>query len=78
MITESRQVVVCATETFLRTLIVTEPPDDWRALVEQIAELEEMLSEISGSRDHQAEAGRPGIERLLGEKRRELRLIDVG
>lgn len=76
--TETRRIALRASEYFLCPLIVTEPPDDWCALVEQIAELEELLIELSGSRDRDAETGRPAIERLLGEKRRALRLIDVG
>lgn len=78
MITDTTRVTPCPTEDFLRSLIATAPGDDWYVLVEQIAELEEMLAEVSAACDHDAEVGRPALERLLGEKRSMLRLIDVG
>lgn len=68
----------CPVERWIRTLIVSDAPDDWRVLVEQIVELEEMLGEIAVCRDADAEIGRPALERLLREKRDELRRIDVG
>jgi len=60
------------------SLVLTDPPEDWCGLVDQIATLEEMLAEITGSGDRDALAGLPALERLLGERRRQLRHIDVG
>ena len=39
-------------------LVLTDAPDDWRSLVEQIAELEDILLECGAIHDHDAAHGR--------------------
>lgn len=58
-------------------LVLTDAPDDWRALVEQIAELEDILLECGASHDQDADHGRAWLHSLLLDKRRQLRRIDV-
>ena len=58
-------------------LVLTDAPDDWRALVEQIAELEDILLECGAVHDQDADHGRACLHSLLLDKRRQLRRIDV-
>lgn len=51
-------------------------PRDWQSLVEQIAELEDLLGE-DRTFDPDAHLARDWLERLLDDKRRRLRDIDV-
>lgn len=53
-------------------------PNDWRTLVEQIAELEDILFEAGAALDQDAIPGRVWLQRVLIDKRRRLRDIDVG
>ena len=59
-------------------LILTDTPDDWSALVGQIADLEELLNEAAGSGDHDAIIGIDELRQLVDERRLRLRSIDVG
>jgi hypothetical protein len=59
-------------------LVMTDTPDDWSKLVEQIAELEELLVEVSDGVDAAAVAVADRIRALLEDKRRLLHAIDVG
>ncbi|MBK6659732.1 MAG: hypothetical protein IPG43_16985 [Proteobacteria bacterium] len=54
-----------------------DAPTDWRSLVEQIAELEDILMECGAALDRGADLGRARLHRLLRDKRRQLRGIDV-
>lgn len=58
-------------------LVLTDVPDDWRSLVEQIAELEDILLECGAVHDQDADHGRAWLHTLLVDKRRQLRRIDV-
>ena len=58
-------------------LLLTDAPDDWRSLVEQIAELEDILLECGAIHDQDAIHGRTWLQNLLVDKRRQLRRIDV-
>ena len=58
-------------------LVLTDAPDDWRSLIEQIAELEDMLLECGAVHDQDADHGRAWLRNLLLDKRRQLRRIDV-
>jgi len=58
--------------------VLTDVPDDWLTLVEQIAELEDILLECGASHDQDADHGRAWLQDLLVNKRRQLRRIDVG
>ena len=58
-------------------LVLTDAPDDWRVLVEQIAELEDILLECGAVHDQDADHGRACLHSLLLDKRRQLRRIDV-
>lgn len=60
----------------VRRVIVTDAPENWQTLVEQIAELEDLLTE-NAPRDPDAYVGRAWLEQLLTAKRRRLRNIDV-
>lgn len=51
---------------------------DWRSLVEQIAELEDILTECGALADQDADRGRACLHEMLLDKRRQLRGIDVG
>lgn len=50
---------------------------DWRSLVEQIAELEDILTECGAVHDQDADQGRAWLHQRLLDKRRQLRGIDV-
>ncbi len=54
-----------------------EATNDWRSLVEQIAELEDILLECGALQDLDADHGRAWLHDLLLDKRRQLRRIDV-
>lgn len=56
---------------------LTDAPDDWRSLIEQIAELEDILLECGAVHDRDADHGRAWLHNLLLDKRRQLRRIDV-
>lgn len=58
-------------------LMLTETPPDWRSLVEQIAELEDILLECGAAHDRDAIYGRAWLQKILLNKRRQLRDIDV-
>ena len=58
-------------------LVLTDAPDDWRSLIEQIAELEDILLECGAVHDQDADHGRAWLHNLLVDKRRQLRRIDV-
>ena len=58
-------------------VVLTDTPDNWRSLVEQIAELEDILLECGAVHDEDADHGRACLETLLQSKRRQLRHIDV-
>lgn len=58
-------------------LRLTDTLLDWRALVEQIAELEDILLECGAALDHDAVYGRAWLQKILLNKRRQLRDIDV-
>ena len=58
-------------------LVLTDAPDDWRSLIEQIAELEDILLECGAVHDRDADHGRAWLHNLLVDKRRQLRRIDV-
>lgn len=58
-------------------LVLTDAPADWRSLVEQIAELEDILLECGAVQDQDADHGRACLHSLLQDKRRQLRHIDV-
>lgn len=58
-------------------LVLTDVPDDWRSLVEQIAELEDILLECGAIHDREAMPARIWLQSLLMDKRRHLRRIDV-
>jgi hypothetical protein len=58
-------------------LLLTDTPPDWRALVEQIAELEDILLECGAAHDRDALYGRAWLQKILVNKRRQLRDIDV-
>ena len=58
-------------------LLLTDTPLDWRALVEQIAELEDILLECGAALDQDAVYGRAWLQKILLNKRRQLRDIDV-
>ena len=58
-------------------LMLTETPSDWRSLVEQIAELEDILLECGATHDRDAIYGRAWLQKILLNKRRQLRDIDV-
>lgn len=58
-------------------LMLTDAPDDWRSLVEQIAELEDILLECGAVHDHDAIFGRAWLQSMLMDKRRQLRRTDV-
>lgn len=58
-------------------LVLTDAPDDWRSLIEQIAELEDILLECGAVHDQDADHGRTWLHNLLLDKRRQLRRIDV-
>ena len=59
-------------------LVVTDQPASWTQLVQQIAELEELLLELSaGDIDAFAADAVHRIKALLQEKRQTLRAIDV-
>ena len=58
-------------------LMCTETPPDWRSLVEQIAELEDILLECGAIHDRDAIYGRAWLQNILLNKRRQLRDIDV-
>ena len=53
-------------------------PNDWRTLVEQIAELEDILLEARAALDQDAIPGRVWLQRVLIDKLRRLRDLDVG
>ena len=57
--------------------VLTAAPEDWRSLVEQIAELEDILLECGAVHDQDADHGRACLHSLLQDKRRLLRRIDV-
>lgn len=59
-------------------LIVTDQPESWSMLVEQIAELEELLVDLDCDQDVHANRSMDRIKALLEAKRRCLREIDVG
>lgn len=59
-------------------LVLGDTPADWRSLVEQIAELEDILTECGAVHDQDADDGRAHLRSLLFNKRRQLRGIDVG
>lgn len=59
-------------------LVLTDQPEDWRRLVEQIADLEELLVELHDGRDVHASRTIGRIKTLLESKRRSLREMDVG
>ncbi|MEX2481819.1 MAG: hypothetical protein WD928_13255 [Gammaproteobacteria bacterium] len=59
-------------------LVVTDQPESWSMLVEQIAELEELLVDLDCDRDVHANRSMDRIKALLEAKRRSLREIDVG
>ncbi|MEQ8232979.1 MAG: hypothetical protein RLW61_22145 [Gammaproteobacteria bacterium] len=59
-------------------LVVTDTPDSWTGLVEQIAELEELLNELEGGDDAHDLRAVAHVRALLLAKRRSLRAIDVG
>ena len=59
-----------------RRVILTDAPENWQALVEQIAELEDLLTE-NAPPDPDAHVGRAWLEQLLSAKRHRLRNIDV-
>ena len=50
---------------------------DWCSLVEQIAELEDILTECGAVQDQDADAARACLRQLLLDKRRQLRTVDV-
>ena len=58
-------------------LVLSDAQDNWLTLVEQIAELEEILLECGASHDQDADHGRAWLQDLLLNKRRQLRCIDV-
>ena len=58
-------------------LLLTDTPLDWRSLVEQIAELEDILFECDAALDQDAVHGRAWLQKILLNKRRQLRDIDV-
>jgi hypothetical protein len=58
-------------------LVLTDAPDDWLSLVEQIAELEDILLECGAAQDQDADHGRAWLHDLLLDKRRQLRRIEV-
>lgn len=59
-------------------LVVTDQPESWSMLVEQIAELEELLVDLDCDHDVHASRSMDRIKALLEAKRRSLREIDVG
>ncbi len=61
-----------------RQLVATDAPQGWTELVEQIAELEELLSELDGEEDSHAQQALARVRQLLEARRRSLRAIDVG
>jgi hypothetical protein len=64
--------------TWPRQLVATDAPQGWTALVEQIAELEELLSELDGEEDRHAQLALTRVRQLLEARRRSLRAIDIG
>ena len=58
-------------------MVLTDAQDNWLTLVEQIAELEDILLECGASHDQDADHGRAWLQDLLSTKRRQLRRIDV-
>ena len=58
-------------------LVLSDTQDNWLTLVEQIAELEDILLECGASHDQDADHGRAWLQDLLLNKRRQLRCIDV-
>ncbi len=58
-------------------LMLTDTAPDWRSLVEQIAELEDILLECGAAHDRDALFGRTWLQKILSDKRRQLRDIDV-
>lgn len=61
-----------------RQLVATDAPQGWTELVEQIAELEELLSELDGEEDSHAQHALARVRQLLEARRRSLRAIDIG
>jgi hypothetical protein len=59
-------------------LLLTDQPENWRRLVEQIAELEELLTDLHDIRDVHASRTIGRLKALLESKRRSLREMDVG
>ena len=57
--------------------MLSDTQDNWLTLVEQIAELEDILLECGASHDQDADHGRAWLQDLLLNKRRQLRCIDV-
>jgi hypothetical protein len=64
--------------TWPRQLVATDAPQGWAELVEQIAELEELLSELDGEEDRHAQLALTRVRQLLEARRRSLRAIDIG
>ena len=61
-----------------RQLVVTDTPESWSELVEQIAELEELLHDLERDDDADDLRAVAHVRALLNAKRRCLRAIDVG
>ncbi len=59
-------------------LVMTDAPEDWSVLVEQIAELEELLAEAVDGVDAGTAGAAVRIRELLENRRRLLHAIDVG
>lgn len=68
---------IAATDLMPGHLLLTETPLDWRSLVEQIAELEDILLECGAAHDRDAIHSRAWLQNILLNKRRQLRDIDV-
>ena len=73
----NKAVEILSTAPMPGRLMLTDTPLDWRSLVEQIAELEDILLECGAALDRDAVYGRAWLQKILLNKRRQLRDIDV-